>query len=83
MAYTKANRYGAFGKQFWILAMVNMNILEGFGGFNKHLFKKIDLITKAQSLLYTGIWHNSDSLKLYEKCATKGGYSIFLYTLES
>ena len=35
-----------------------------FGGVNKHLFRKIDLITKARSLLY--IWHNSDSLKLYE-----------------
>ena len=48
-----------------------MNILEDFGGVNKHLFRKIYLITKAQSLLY--IWHNSDSLKVYEKCATKGG----------
>ena len=26
---------------------------------NKHLFRKIDLVTKARSLLY--IWHNSDS----------------------
>ena len=41
-----------------------MNILEDFGGVNKHLFRKIDLIIKAQSLLYR--WHNSDSLKLYE-----------------
>ena len=42
-----------------------MNILEDFGGVNKHLFRKIDLITKAQSLLYR--WHNSDGLKLYEE----------------
>ena len=48
-----------------------MNILEDFGAVTKHLFKKIDFITKAQSLLYR--WHNSDNLKLYEKCATKGG----------
>ena len=30
-----------------------------FGGANKHFFRKMDLITKALSLLY--IWHNSDS----------------------
>ena len=38
---------------------------EAFGGVNKHLFRKIDLIAKAQSLLYR--WHNSDGLKLYEE----------------
>ena len=35
-----------------------------FGGVNKHLFRKIDLITNARSLLH--IWYNSDSLKFYE-----------------
>ena len=29
---------------------INMNILEDLGGVNKHLFKKIDLITKVYNI---------------------------------
>ena len=40
-----------------------------FGGVNKHLFRKVNLIIRAQFVLCR--LHNSDSLKLYESFATK------------
>ena len=49
-----------------------------FGGVNKHLFRKVNLIIRAQFVLCR--LHNSDSLKLYEsfRRQTLIYYSFFL-----
>ena len=50
-------------KKLYFYKVKNENIWR-FGGVNKHLFRKVNLIIRAQFLLCR--LHNSDSLKLYE-----------------
>ena len=70
-ARPKGGQHDKLWKKFETISNQNLSFYNGnhanfwiFGGVNKHLFRKVKLIIRAQFLLCR--LHNNDNLKLYE-----------------